>query len=65
MYLIIFNLPEPAGKNLFALPPTVWAALPELEAAVCPATRLEPRTECESPRNPVQQQQGYLCVLFI
>lgn len=33
---------EPAGEDLFTLPATFRAALPEPEAAVRPATHLQP-----------------------
>lgn len=62
------NVAEPAGQDLFALPAAFWAALPEPETAVCPATHYQPRTwpQRESHRNPGIPQQGYsvLCYCF-
>lgn len=48
----MFMVSEPAGQDLFAVPPTLWAALPELEAAVRSASHLQSWAgpKRESPR---------------
>lgn len=49
----MFMVSEPAGQDLFAVPPTLWAALPELEAAFRSAPHLQSWAgpKRESPHN--------------
>lgn len=49
----MFMVSEPAGQDLFAVPPTLWAALPELEAAFRSASHLQSWAgpKRESPHN--------------
>lgn len=56
------NVSEPASQDLFALPATLWAALPELEAAVGTAAHLQPRprSQRESPQTPWDWHPGGL-----
>lgn len=48
------NVSEPASQDLFAVPATLWAALPKPEAAVATAADLQPcpRVQRESSQTP-------------
>lgn len=52
----MFNVSESAGQDLFAVPSSFWAALPEPEAAICPAAHLQPRA---------RPQRESLCTLLL
>lgn len=64
------NVSEPASQDLFAVPATFWAALPESEAVVSPAAHLQLRAwpQRESPQNSGCQNSGnkqYCVIAFL